>query len=141
MTEAGLKLDDVTISLGPKRLLAISHNVAPGDVLTVMGPSGSGKSSLLAFIGGFLAPCLSRRPAPARRRWCRWRCSTQPWRGDGRIVLLEPRRLAARAAARRMASLLGEEPGGTVGYAMRMESRSLGGDAESSSSPRACWPA
>ncbi len=45
------------------------------------------------------------------------------WRGDGRIVLLEPRRLAARAAARRMAALLGEEPGATVGYAMRMESR------------------
>jgi ATP-dependent helicase HrpB len=46
-----------------------------------------------------------------------------PWRGDGRILLLEPRRLAARAAARRMASLLGEEPGATVGYAMRMESK------------------
>jgi ATP-dependent helicase HrpB len=45
------------------------------------------------------------------------------WRGDEKILLLEPRRLAARAAARRMASLLGEEPGGTVGYAMRMESR------------------
>ncbi len=47
----------------------------------------------------------------------------QPWRADGRILLLEPRRLAARAAARRMASLLNEEPGETVGYAMRMESR------------------
>ncbi len=45
------------------------------------------------------------------------------WRGDDRILLLEPRRLAARAAARRMAALLGEEPGATVGYAMRMESR------------------
>jgi len=45
------------------------------------------------------------------------------WAGSGKIVLLEPRRLAARAAARRMASLLGEEPGATVGYAMRMESR------------------
>ncbi|MHB2267174.1 ATP-dependent helicase HrpB [Aliihoeflea sp. PC F10.4] len=43
---------------------------------------------------------------------------------DGRILLLEPRRLAARAAARRMASLLGEEVGKTVGYAMRMDSRS-----------------
>ncbi len=43
------------------------------------------------------------------------------WTGAGRIVLLEPRRLAARAAARRMATLLGEEVGGTVGYAMRME--------------------
>jgi ATP-dependent helicase HrpB len=45
------------------------------------------------------------------------------WRADGRILVLEPRRIAARAAARRMATLLGEEPGETVGYAMRMESR------------------
>ncbi|MCR4269238.1 ATP-dependent helicase HrpB, partial [Nitratireductor sp. ZSWI3] len=48
------------------------------------------------------------------------------WAKKGRIVLLEPRRLAARAAARRMAALLGEEPGETVGYAMRME-RKLSG--------------
>ena len=47
----------------------------------------------------------------------------ETWRGDGRILLLEPRRLAARASARRMAELLGEEPGGTIGYAMRMESK------------------
>lgn len=47
----------------------------------------------------------------------------EEWRGDGRILLLEPRRLAARAAARRMAALLGEEPGQRVGYAMRMENR------------------
>ncbi|MCO5063733.1 MAG: ATP-dependent helicase HrpB [Rhizobiaceae bacterium] len=47
----------------------------------------------------------------------------QSWARGGRIVLLEPRRLAARAAARRMAELLGEEVGQTVGYAMRMETR------------------
>ncbi|MCB1435324.1 MAG: DEAD/DEAH box helicase, partial [Alphaproteobacteria bacterium] len=46
-----------------------------------------------------------------------------PWRGDGKIVLLEPRRLAARAAANRMASLLGEKTGETVGYRMRLDSR------------------
>ena len=46
-----------------------------------------------------------------------------PWRGDGRIVVLEPRRLAARAAARQMARLLGEEVGQTIGYRVRMESR------------------
>ena len=46
-----------------------------------------------------------------------------PWRGDGKILLLEPRRIAARASARRMAELLGEQPGETVGYAMRMESK------------------
>ncbi|NTF63545.1 ATP-dependent helicase HrpB [Agrobacterium rhizogenes] len=47
----------------------------------------------------------------------------QSWRGDGKIILLEPRRLAARAAAARMASLLGEEVGGTVGYRMRLNNR------------------
>jgi ATP-dependent helicase HrpB len=44
-----------------------------------------------------------------------------PWRGDGRIVTLEPRRLAARAAATRMAALLGEQPGQTVGYRTRLD--------------------
>ncbi|PJI40090.1 MAG: ATP-dependent helicase HrpB [Rhizobium sp.] len=47
----------------------------------------------------------------------------EAWRGDGRIILLEPRRLAARAAAGRMASLLGESVGETVGYRMRLDNR------------------
>jgi ATP-dependent helicase HrpB len=46
-----------------------------------------------------------------------------PWRGDGVIILLEPRRLAARAAARRMAFMLGEEVGQTVGYRMRLDQK------------------
>ncbi|MBK5926653.1 ATP-dependent helicase HrpB, partial [Rhodobaculum claviforme] len=41
----------------------------------------------------------------------------------GRIVMLEPRRLAARAAAERMAATLGEDVGATVGYRIRGESR------------------
>jgi ATP-dependent helicase HrpB len=40
----------------------------------------------------------------------------------GKILLLEPRRLAARAAAQRMASLLGEPVGGRVGFRTRLES-------------------
>lgn len=40
---------------------------------------------------------------------------------DGRIILLEPRRLAARNVAQRLAELLGEKPGETVGYRMRAE--------------------
>ena len=47
----------------------------------------------------------------------------QAWRGDGKIILLEPRRLAARAAASRMASLIGEQVGETVGYRMRLDNR------------------
>ncbi len=46
----------------------------------------------------------------------------QPWLAGKSILLLEPRRLAARAAARRMASTLGQSPGGTVGYRIRRES-------------------
>ncbi|SHJ31672.1 ATP-dependent helicase HrpB [Shimia gijangensis] len=42
---------------------------------------------------------------------------------DGKILMLEPRRLAARAAAERMAQTLGEKPGDTVGYRVRGESR------------------
>lgn len=45
----------------------------------------------------------------------------QPWLGDRRVVVLEPRRLATRAAAQRMASLLGEPLGRTVGYQTRDE--------------------
>ena len=43
------------------------------------------------------------------------------WRGDGRIVILEPRRLATRAAARRMAELVGGRVGEIVGYQTRDE--------------------
>src|SRR5690606_5432745 len=46
-----------------------------------------------------------------------------PWRGEGKIVMLEPRRLAARAAAARMAETLGEAVGETVGYRVRLDSR------------------
>ena len=45
----------------------------------------------------------------------------EPWLGGRKILLLEPRRLAARAAANRMASLLGEALGGRVGYSIRLE--------------------
>ncbi|MBO0345658.1 ATP-dependent helicase HrpB [Roseibium sp. CAU 1637] len=45
------------------------------------------------------------------------------WRGDGKILVLEPRRLAARAAARRMAQELGEKTGETVGYRVRLDSQ------------------
>ncbi len=46
----------------------------------------------------------------------------EPW-CTGRILVLEPRRLAARAAAHHMARLLGEDVGGTVGYRVHLESR------------------
>lgn len=46
----------------------------------------------------------------------------QPW-CSGSVILLSPRRVAARAAAERMAELLGEKPGETVGYLTRLDSK------------------
>ena len=47
----------------------------------------------------------------------------EPWLAGQRIVMLEPRRLAARAAAERLASELGEKVGETVGYRIRLDSK------------------
>lgn len=81
-------------------LPALSEALGQGNSAVLVAPPGAGKTTLvpLALLDA-------------------------PWLGTGKIILLEPRRLAARAAARRMAELLGEEPGETVGYAMRMENR------------------
>lgn len=54
--DKGLILANVAISKGSTPLLSVSTHVAPGDVLSIMGPSGVGKSTLLAFITGTLAP-------------------------------------------------------------------------------------
>ncbi len=48
---------------------------------------------------------------------------TEPWARGRRILMLEPRRLAARAVAQRMAQTLGEPVGATVGYRMRRDTR------------------
>ncbi|AWK86434.1 ATP-dependent helicase HrpB [Azospirillum thermophilum] len=47
----------------------------------------------------------------------------RPWLQGRKIIVLEPRRLAARAAARRMAAMLGESVGETVGYRVRLDTR------------------
>ncbi|WP_156840476.1 ATP-dependent helicase HrpB [Novosphingobium aquimarinum] len=68
-------------------------------VAVLIAPPGAGKTTAVA-------PALLDRP------WC-----------DDRVILLSPRRVAARAAAERMASALGEEAGGTIGYATRLDTR------------------
>ncbi|MFD0904413.1 helicase-related protein, partial [Actinomadura sediminis] len=74
----------------------------PGTAV-LAAPPGTGKTTLVPLaLAGLALPA----PAPA-----------------GRITVVEPRRLAARAAARRMAWLLGERPGGRVGVTVRGEHR------------------
>ncbi len=79
----------------PDLLAALA--AAPNAVL--VAPPGAGKTTSVA-------PALLEQP------WC-----------TGRIILLAPRRLAARAAAERMAEIAGEPVGRTIGYRTRLDSK------------------
>jgi ATP-dependent helicase HrpB len=70
-----------------------------GSNAVLVAPPGAGKTTAVA-------PALLAEP------WC-----------SGEILLLSPRRLAARAAAERMAELAGERVGATIGYATRLDSK------------------
>jgi len=61
MSGVCLTLKDVHISLHGKALLQVNTRIEPGATLTVMGPSGIGKSSLLAYVAGFLSSDFSAR--------------------------------------------------------------------------------
>ncbi|MGM9714495.1 MAG: ATP-dependent helicase HrpB [Prevotella sp.] len=81
---------------------SLNKELAMASAVIVTAPPGAGKSTLLPLT------------------MLEWLDSESP---SGRIIMLEPRRIAARSIAERMAELIGEETGHTVGYRMRMESR------------------
>lgn len=54
----GLTFEKVRISLDGRPLIELDRHVSPGKVLTVMGPSGVGKSTLLSYAAGFLTPAF-----------------------------------------------------------------------------------
>jgi ATP-dependent helicase HrpB len=64
---------------------------------------------------------LAAEPGAGKTTLLPWKLLTEQAPGRGKILLLEPRRLAARAAADRIASLLGEHTGQTVGLRTRLE--------------------
>jgi ATP-dependent helicase HrpB len=74
-------------------------------------------------LAGVGAAVLQAEPGAGKTTVVPLRLLDEPWVMGGRIVVLEPRRVAARAAAARMAELLGEEVGATVGYATRDDRR------------------
>jgi ATP-dependent helicase HrpB len=80
--------------------------------------------ALQAALAGPGQAVLQAPPGAGKTTVVPLRLLDEPWMGGGRIVMLEPRRLATRAAARRMAALLGDEVGGAVGYRTRDERRS-----------------
>jgi ATP-dependent helicase HrpB len=73
--------------------------LAQAGAAVLIAPPGAGKTTAVA-------PDLLGQP------WC-----------TGQIILTSPRRVAARASAERMAELLGEKPGETVGYMTRLDSK------------------
>src|ERR1700681_4887490 len=74
--------------------------LAARNVAVLVAPPGAGKSTRVPLV-------LAR----------------EPWAREQKIIMLEPRRLAARAAAARMAMTLGEQVGETVGYRVRFGSK------------------
>jgi ATP-dependent helicase HrpB len=91
-----LTLPDLPVQ---EALPALTEALRDGPNAVLVAPPGAGKTTLV--------PLVLREEA---------------WATDGRILVLEPRRVAARAAARRMADLLGEDaPGGTIGLATRLD--------------------
>ena len=57
--DKGLTIQDLQIMFEDHVMVALDAHVAPGEVVSVMGPSGSGKSSLLAAIIGTLSPSFT----------------------------------------------------------------------------------
>ena len=78
---------------------------------------------LRAALSGHASAVLVAPPGAGKSTRVPLALLAEPWRGDGRILVLEPRRLAARAAARRMAETVGEPVGRTVGYRVRMDAK------------------
>lgn len=83
-----LYLDENSIRLAGRTLLCLSATVRPGDILTVMGLSGSGKSAMLADLGGFHDPVFT---------------------GSGRMVI-DGRDITGVAAEKRQAGMLLQDP-------------------------------
>lgn len=78
---------------------------------------------LSAALGSGPAALLVAEPGAGKTTRVPLKLLDAPWLGRSKIVMLEPRRLAARNAAHRMAETLGEEVGETVGYTVRLERR------------------
>jgi putative thiamine transport system ATP-binding protein len=60
-TDSGLMLREIEIAIKGRTLIQLSLSVAPGDIVTIMGPSGTGKSALLAYISGLLSPVFAAK--------------------------------------------------------------------------------
>ncbi len=81
-------------------LAELSATLARRNAAVLVAPPGAGKTTRVPLV-----------------------LAGEPWAAERKILVLEPRRLAARAAAERMARTLGERVGDTVGYRVRFGSK------------------
>lgn len=96
-----LKFDYNTIDLPVKDVIPqIQKELSNSNTLIVKAPPGAGKSTLLPLA-----------------------LMNSPWLAGKKILMLEPRRLAAKTIANRMADLLNEKAGESIGYRIRFESK------------------
>lgn len=96
-----MKIDYNSIDLPVKDVIPkIQQELIAASTLIVKAPPGAGKSTLLPLA-----------------------LMNEPWLEGKKIMMLEPRRLAAKTIANRMADLIGEKVGESVGYRIRFETR------------------
>lgn len=96
-----MKFDPTTIQLPINEVIPDVRGVLTRENNLILGaPPGAGKSTLLPLA-----------------------LMDEPWLKGKKIIMLEPRRLAARTIAMRMASLLGEDVGQRVGYRIRFDNK------------------
>ena len=86
-------------------------------------PIDAALPALRAALTGHTAAVLEAPPGAGKSTVVPLALLAEPWAQGKRLLMLEPRRLAARAIAARMAHTLGEAPGATVGYRMRLDTR------------------
>ena len=103
-------------------------NATPTPLQTALAalgdlPIASALPVLLAMLDERRSAVLQAPPGAGKTTGVPLALLDQPWLAGRRVLMLEPRRLAARAAARRMADLLGEAVGKTAGYRVRLETR------------------
>jgi ATP-dependent helicase HrpB len=96
-----LSFDPFQIDLPAREIISETRsNLQSNNTLIVTAPPGAGKSTLLPLA-----------------------LMEESWLSGQKIVMLEPRRLAAKSIAFRMSEIIGDEPGKTVGYRIRFENR------------------
>jgi len=86
-------------------------------------PVAEALTRLRAALAGSGQAVLAAPPGSGKTTLVPLALLDEPWLAGRRILMLEPRRIAARASAARMAQLLGEKVGETVGYQVRFDRR------------------